>query len=395
MLEKLTSFFILRKDAKKSLSDTLPTLPGFFVPATYPKLIISPQRKHYLKQLWENSPLPADMYQLFYLQPLYQLLERVQNIPAALEGRWSQTGHFGDLTLQFTTSVVRLAKGHLFPPDTSPEDQAAQSLIWQAVIFWSALFYHLPLLASIKGELSNGKNWQPGVVMPATAFRFRFRTASPQSSEASALSALIAGQLLPVAAPGWLMKYPEALNNIAGVCRNQRPVISLIQTILNQAAGMLESPGSVISSTSITPPTNSSDLVLPQSTAINTPVANTQENKFVTWLSSGLLSSEIEINQSSSRIHIISGFIFLCTPDIFFLFIKQSKNNDDRKTIQYSFERLGIHHIVSGKKFFRAQLYDPEDKNRTFRSINGYLVKSAYFYKNCPPPADNPFIVLS
>ncbi len=49
----------------------------------------------------------------------------------------------------------------MFPPGAKPEEQAAQGIIWQAVIFWAALCYHLPLLASIEGETASGFNWQP------------------------------------------------------------------------------------------------------------------------------------------------------------------------------------------------------------------------------------------
>ncbi|WP_231571703.1 TraI domain-containing protein, partial [Xenorhabdus sp. NBAII XenSa04] len=83
-------------------------------------------------------------------------------MPATPEGNWSGSGDFADLTLKFTTCAVRLAKGHLLPPGAAPETQAAQSLLWQAVVFWTALFYHLPLLQHLEGELDDRHDWQPG-----------------------------------------------------------------------------------------------------------------------------------------------------------------------------------------------------------------------------------------
>ncbi|EMW3031461.1 TraI domain-containing protein, partial [Escherichia coli] len=80
-----------------------------------------------------------------------------QNLPATAEGRWGYTGGFGDLTLQFTTYAVRLARGRMFPPGATAEEQAAQGSVWNMVVFWSALFYHLPLLAELEGEQADGR----------------------------------------------------------------------------------------------------------------------------------------------------------------------------------------------------------------------------------------------
>ncbi|MFO6427874.1 TraI domain-containing protein [Escherichia coli] len=82
------------------------------------------------------------------------------------------------MTLQFTTYAVRLARGYMFPPGATPEEQAAQSGVWNAVVFWSALFYHLPLLAHLEGELVSGKLWRPGMSSPGEAFRFTLQTAT-------------------------------------------------------------------------------------------------------------------------------------------------------------------------------------------------------------------------
>ena len=85
-------------------------------------------------------------------------------------------------------------------PGATPEEQAAQSGVWNAVVFWSALFYHLPLLAHLEGELVSGKLWRPGMSSPDEAFRFRYRQQRLQDTEAQQLAAVMAGQLLPVGA---------------------------------------------------------------------------------------------------------------------------------------------------------------------------------------------------
>ena len=204
------------------------TPAGYHTPRTVDTLCCSPLRKTCLQQIWENSSLPADVYHRFYITPLHGLLARVQNVPATQQGRWSQSDGFGDLTLQFTTCAVRLAKGYMFPPGAAPEEQAEQNVMWNAVIFWSALFWHLPLLASLEGELLDGKRWLPGITVPDSPYRFRFR----EADNSSAFAALAAGQLMPAEATGWLAENPEALGNLAGSLWNQHPAMPRIRRLM-------------------------------------------------------------------------------------------------------------------------------------------------------------------
>lgn len=215
---------------------------GFYMPRTAEELMSTLHRKQCLKQLWENSSMPSDVYQQFCLMPVQKLLMAAQNAPAARDGRWADAGGFGDLTLQFTTYAVRLARGYMFPPGATPEEQAAQSGVWNAVVFWSALFYHLPLLAHLEGELVSGKLWQPGMSSPGEAFRFRYRQQRLQGTEAQQLAAVMAGQLLPEGATGWLATVPGALQNLAGAVWHQHPEMALIRSVLKTAAEEVESP---------------------------------------------------------------------------------------------------------------------------------------------------------
>ncbi|ECM5994356.1 heavy metal resistance protein CzcA [Salmonella enterica subsp. enterica serovar Newport] len=221
-------------------SERLPE--GFYMPRTAEELMSTLHRKQCLKQLWENSSMPSDVYQQFCLMPVQKLLMAAQNAPAARDGRWADAGGFGDLTLQFTTYAVRLARGYMFPPGATPEEQAAQSGVWNAVVFWSALFYHLPLLAHLEGELVSGKLWQPGMSSPGEAFRFRYRQQHLQGTEAQQLAAVMAGQLLPEGATAWLATVPGALQNLAGAVWHQHPEMALIRSVLKTAAEEVESP---------------------------------------------------------------------------------------------------------------------------------------------------------
>lgn len=511
MLNKIKTL-LSRTPVITELSDKLPvSVPaGYFSPLKSEEQVITALRQDALLKIRENNALSTEVYQRLYLTPLNLLLERTQNVPAAPDGRWAYAGGFGDLSLRFTAYAVRLARGYMFPPGAAPEEQAAQGVIWQAVIFWAALCYHLPLLASIEGETTGGVNWQPGISVPDAPYRFRFRPSPPNAHDASALAALAASQLMPAEAINWLSGTPAALFSLACAFRNGSPDVSLIRTLLEQAAEKVDSP--VLrketggSSVAIAPP----DLVTPQGDLLavqmddnlisptvelgvselmtslndngggdsqppmngvstveppeepdnaspglgdadmllslfsavvnaevpdyadmNTPativpdetvavigkddpeeLAETEEasrrsdidagcllpgtheeqshpinvaadarrsgEAFLAWLSDGMASGRITVNQPDSRVHSVAGFIYLLVPNIFFLFLKDTGSDSHREQIQTSFEKLQLHRVRRGERFTRAKLYNSEDKQGRFSKVNGYLIKAAH-----------------
>ncbi|WP_105492400.1 TraI domain-containing protein [Escherichia coli] len=525
-------------------SERLPE--GFYMPRTAEELTSTPHRKQYLKQLWENSSMPSDVYQQFCLAPVQKLLMAAQNVPAARDSRWADANGFGDLTLQFTTYAVRLARGYMFPPGATPEEQAAQSGVWNAVVFWSALFYHLPLLAHLEGELVSGKLWQPGMSSPDEAFRFRYRQQRLQDTEAQQLAAVMAGQLLPEGATAWLATVPGALQNLAGAVWNQHPEMALIRSVLKTAAEEVESPlpalpvtdpvtaplPSETSATTVQPednapsgsqPETSTEAIAPETPAVVTEedgftlqpsvsgtdeteavvpytlqsatdaeekspeeqslhddtdmllslfsavsddtelteayVMESVENKetvsdesgcinseqagaesdpaqdtgilgsvlcvsepaqeikkspehsqgrnstenvrapgnggeFIEWLRHGLDSGEIPVNQPDARVHLIAGYAFLRVPDVFYLYLKQTGSNHDRRYVQSVFERAGLHRVRSGERFVQARLYDSAERTGRYQPVSGYLVKSRSLFSGNGSPGDSPFITF-
>ena len=498
---------------------------GSYIPRTTEELTSTPRRKQCLKQLWENSSMPSDVYQQFCLAPVQKLLMAAQNVPAAGDSRWADANGFGDLTLQFTTYAVRLARGYMFPPGATPEEQAAQSGVWNAVVFWSALFYHLPLLAHLEGELVSGKLWQPGMSSPGEAFRFRYRQQHLQGSEAQQLAAVMAGQLLPEGATGWLATVPGALQNLAGAVWHQHPEMALIRSVLKTAAEEVESPLLALQVTeAVTAPLLPENTVQPEdnvpsdsqpetSTEVSAPempvavpevseftlqpatgaeekspeeqsllddtdmllslfsavsddteltevdVAEPVENKetvsdesgcanseqagaesdpaqdtgilgsvlcisepaqeikkssehsqgrnstenvrasdssgeFVEWLRHGLDSGEIPVNQPDARVHLIAGYAFLRVPDVFYLYLKQTGSNHDRRYVQSVFERAGLHRVRSGERFVQARLYDSAERKGRYQPVSGYLVKSRSLFSGKGLPGDSPFITF-
>ena len=522
-------------------SERLPE--GFYMPRSAEELMSTLYRKQCLKQLWENSSMPSGVYQQFCLTPVQKLLMAAQNVPAARDSRWADANGFGDLTLQFTTYAVRLARGYMFPPGATPEEQAAQSGVWNAVVFWSALFYHLPLLAHLEGKLVSGKLWQPGMSSPDEAFRFRYRQQRLQGSEAQQLAAVMAGQLLPEGATAWLATVPGALQNLAGGVWHQHPEMALIRSVLKTAAEEVESPllalpvteavtapllpentvqsednvpsdsqpetsteaiapempaavpevgeftlqssvsgtdeaeaevrdtlqsatgaeekspeeqsvrddtdlllslfSAVSDDTELTEadvaePVENKETVSDESGCINSEQAGAESDpaqdtgifgsvlcicepaqeikkspehsqgrkstenvrasgssgEFVEWLRHGLDSGDIPVNQPDARVHLIAGYAFLRVPDVFYLYLKQTGSNHDRRYVQSVFERAGLHRVRYGERFVQARLYDSAERKGRYQPVSGYLVKSRSLFSGKGLPGDSPFITF-
>ena len=242
---------------------------GYFMPQSATQLLDMPARKQCLQQLWENSSLPKDLYEQFYLQPLHHLVTLMQRLPATKQGEYANEGGLVDITLQTTTFAVRLAKGHMLPPGAAPEDQSAQNILWNAVVFYAALWRYLPQLALFEGELQTGRPWLPGLTVPAEPYRFRFKPVVPEPVITASQSGLIACRLLPAEAVNWLSTLPAAVKAVMLIASRQPSSLPVIDEIVQEAVKLargdaigMEAPTVVTApSSSIPVPAETSDLV--------------------------------------------------------------------------------------------------------------------------------------
>jgi len=237
MFSKLITMISGGQTAAKSAQAGGKVPPGYFAPHSAAELLSSPHRKLLLRQIWDNTSLPEEIYNRLYLAPLKRLAECVQNVPASAEGEWSKEGGYLDLTLKFTACSVRLAKGHMFPPGAAPEEQAAKNTLWNAIVFWSALTAHLPQLTRIEGELLDGQCWIPGMSAPGAPYRFRISNAAD-----SGTAAMMAARLLPDDGVIWLCGDRQAMRVMASLAGGDAAAMPLIKEILDKARGMSGSP---------------------------------------------------------------------------------------------------------------------------------------------------------
>ncbi len=530
---------------------------GYYMPASAEQLLSTASRKQCLQQLWENCALPKDLYEQFYLQPLKQLIALMQVLPATPQGEYAREGGLVDVTLQTTTYAVRLAKGHMLPPGAAPEEQSAQNVQWNVVVFYAALWHYLPLLSLLQGELQSGRAWLPGLTVPGDPYRFRFGATPSAPTLATSQSALIAARLLPAEVIDWLSTLPAAAHSLMTIASRQPSALPVIDDIIQDAVKLARgdslavsfSPASISSTLtvplpSVAPTTESITSSAPEvdlqsavsdthspliegqqpaetlttqteenaasatevilSSALDTPVndrplaemvlapekavgveedmqallsllavevsvpacldsqeegnapqkesprpeknqgpvhdiatviedscdlpeviepdlsectdttsipepqhssqkpllvENNAESKFgdafLQWLSLGIKKGDISINTMESRAHIVSGFVFLCVPDIFHLYIKENNlERTERNSIQKAFEKLGRHRIRKGQRFFISHLYEKPEGVGSYRRINGYLIKANSLYGGTRVPEDSQLLVI-
>lgn len=519
---------------------------GYFKPATAEQLLNTVPRRKCLQQLWENSALPKDLYEQFYLQPLKYLISLMQVLPAAQQGEYAKEGGLVDVTLQTTTFTVRLAKGHMLPPGAAPEEQSAQNVRWNAVVFYAALCQYLPLFNLLEGELQSGRAWLPGLTVPSEPYRFRFKINPPDSTLSTSQSAIIAAHLLPADAIDWLSTLPAAARALLLIAARQQSPFPVIDDIVQEAVRLargeslslalptvlmanvsqmpVSTPSPLQDGTAATGPlipaveiefeqVSGADVLL--SSALDAPVSDKppaervvasetiiaveedmqtllslmamemsvpecpeNENQklqevvanadvsesggfvqpvkpalipevngviglaanavitmaektapdeevktadtvraggssascqtiveakeiersgeeFWRWLSAGLISGEIPVNTSEARVHIVSGFVFITIPGVFYLYLKQAGlGGDHREDLQEDFERLEKHRRAKGKRFYYSHLYESSARSGSFKRTKGYLIKASLLYRGERVPDDSLVLVI-
>ncbi|MFP1741097.1 TraI domain-containing protein [Lonsdalea quercina] len=546
--------------AKSALQSSSPACPaGYFMPLSAGQLLNPESRKQCLQQLWESSALPGDIYRQFYLQPLEHLLTLMQSLPAKQQGEYAGEGGLAEVTLWTTTFAVRLARGHMLPPGAAPEDQSAQNVLWNAVIFYAALFRYLPILSQIEGELQSGRPWLPGLTVPGEPYRFRFRVKPPEPVPTTSQSALIAARLVPSDAIVWLSTLPAAAQALMMIVARQPsplPVIDeIVQEAVRQARGerllpvlpsgsvaivspvplqtvtaaagplapaedwqsaasalpTVEAPSvesepaaevskaptaDVLLSSALDEPVNDKPLaemvvapepvvgteedmetllslmavkvfapehqktqndelalqekplteenlaqepVIPTATEEHTdltvqtvgrpeieplspaetsdiatsaggttpapenlmppfgepPSENKPGEHFWKWLSEGLNSGEIDVNTAGARVHVVSGFVFITVPGIFYLYLKQQGlDGTQREALQDDFERLEKHRRVKGKRFYFAHLYESTYDSGPYKRTKGFLIKASLLFRGKNVPDDSKMLVI-
>lgn len=112
---------------------------------------------------------------------------------------------------------------------------------------------------------------------------------------------------------------------------------------------------------------------------------------FVEWLKAGIIGNTLTINNTSAKLHIVKGQLFLVTPGIFQMFFNSKGitnfTKKDIESLQYSFQDLKLYRKYrqsnnDSVNFWRCKVVGP----RKTSHLIGYLIdKTDYFFGNRIP----------
>ncbi|ELX7029054.1 TraI domain-containing protein [Salmonella enterica] len=439
----------------RSRPNTLPTVeaikpslaPGYYRPMTACELLATTRRQQWLQSLWDYSSLPKDMYRQYYLVPLEHCVTLMQEFPLTESGPYARPGGMADYMLETVSYAARLSKSYMLPVGAPPEEQAAQSAAWNAVVVYAAMLPSLEYLCHLHVELENGKRWFPLLDAPPEPYRFRFEPEqSPERLQS--FGAMMAWKIIPPEAIVWLSSWPEAIKTLSTYLTGFRAQSGVVNAIVSEAirltVGAPESEalvapativpvqaeplqgGSLLSglsddvpelvasySEAVPVPVTDADLVLPDDTDtlltmmgfVSTDAAETGEitpsaesndpgEVFWQWLVTGCRSGRLVPNKPDGRIHLVAGYVFLRAPGIFHQYLMETNApGEDKARLQKAFERLG-HHRQDNGTMYTCQLYQNEQREGRFQKLSGYMVLASKIFPGDNNPGDNPLLVV-
>ncbi|EBC0771923.1 relaxase [Salmonella enterica] len=446
-----------RLDAPPTVKAIKPSVPpGYFLPMPASELLATTRRQQWLQSLWDYSSLPKDMYRHYYLAPLEHCVMLMQQFPLTERGPYARPGGMADYMLETVSYAARLSKSYMLPVGAPPEEQAAQSAAWNAVVVYAAMLPSLEYLCHLHVELENGKRWFPLLDAPPEPYRFRF--APEQSPERlQSFAAMLAWKIIPPEAIVWLSSWPEAIRTLSTYLTGFRAQSGVVNAIVLEAirltAGAPEGeqsaipamiipvqveplqgdallsgladdvPALVASYSEAEPlpaaepvPATNADMIFPDeqddtdallvmmgfastdaaATGEITPSAESNDpgEVFWQWLVTGCRSGRLVPNKPDGRIHLVAGYVFLRAPGIFHQYLMEiNAPGEDKARLQKAFERLG-HHRQDNGTMYTCQLYQNEQREGRFQKLSGYLVLASKIFPGDNNPGDNPLLVV-
>ncbi|EAA6841861.1 hypothetical protein DRX19_12580 [Salmonella enterica subsp. enterica] len=208
---------------------------GYLRPLTVEEILDTEIRQKLLKQVRENSLLTKEATEKYYMQPLRHCVSLMQGLPGTEREHHAVVGGLVDLTLKTVVCALRLSRGYMLPQGASAEEQSAQAVTWNAVIFYAALCHSLPVFGHLEGELADGSLWYPGLTVPSQPYRLRF--CPDRDEKAQAIATLLGMRLLPDEVVVWLGRTPAALDTLLNQIQGDNRPGSVVSQIISEAVG--------------------------------------------------------------------------------------------------------------------------------------------------------------
>ncbi|EBW5535746.1 TraI domain-containing protein [Salmonella enterica] len=441
-----------RPDALPIVEPIKPSLPpGYFLPMTASELLATTRRQQWLQSLWDYSSLPKDMYRHYYLAPLEHCVMLMQQFPLTERGPYARPGGMADYMLETVSYAARLSKSYMLPVGAPPEEQAAQSAAWNAVVVYAAMLPSLEYLCHLHVELENGKRWFPLLDAPPEPYRFRF--APEQSPERlQSFAAMLAWKIIPPEAIVWLSSWPEAIKTLSTYLTGFRAQSGVVNAIVSEAirltvgvagteplavpvatvpveslqggellSGLVENAPDLVVSSSEEELFSAAELIpisevapehlggpddtdallammgfVGEEAEEHIPPVQTYGpgEAFWQWLLDGCRSGSLIPNKPDGMIHLVAGYVFLRAPGIFHQFLTETNApKGDKASLQKAFERLG-HHRQDNGTMYTCHLYQNQQREGRFQKLSGYLVLASKIFTGDNNPGDNTLLVV-
>ncbi|ECO1012330.1 hypothetical protein AA464_19780 [Salmonella enterica subsp. enterica serovar Newport] len=237
MLHKLFLWVIGRSAETKKTGKQAqaPEARGYLRPSTVDVLLGTEIRQKMLKQIRENSLLTKEATEKYYMQPLRHCVSLMQGLPGTEREHHAVVGGLVDLTLKTVVCALRLSRGYMLPQGASAEEQSAQAVTWNAVIFYAALCHSLTVFGQLQGELADGTLWYPGLTVPSQPYRLRF--CPDREEKAQVIATLLGMRLLPDEVVVWLGRTPAALDTLLNQIQGDNRPGCVVSQIISEAVG--------------------------------------------------------------------------------------------------------------------------------------------------------------
>lgn len=328
------------------------------------------ERSDRLDRIYQQTSLPKELFEQLIQVPLKRYAARVQQTPAQQEP-YAYPGGFLDQSLALIEGALRLRRSRLFPAGAAPEEQAQQAEAWSTALVYAVLLDELNSLD--RAEMDGGGS---GLVL-----------------------------LVDQSICDWLQGFPELWNQLDLASTFPRRQASALVELIDQTRRALDGspPASQgkrsVSSESMGAMVN--DACLPPAPAVpHHEEDSTAENHglaFLLWLRRLIAQQQLSVNQDNSKVHVIDGQAFLCSPALFQRYCRDLKADSlpgssslEWRNLQRRFEALQIHRKgPDGMSLWNCSLARPGRKPRRY---SGYLLKTDALFSTTPP--DNPNLCL-
>ena len=338
--------------------------------AVVDKVLWIAERSDHLDRIHQQTSLPKELFEQLFLIPLQRYAARVQKMPAQ-QKPYAYPGGFLDHSLALIEGALRLRRSRLLPAGAAPEEQAQQAEAWSAALVYAALLDEMNMLAQL--EMDGIGN---GLVL-----------------------------LVDQSTRDWLRSFPELWSQLDITFTTPRTQASALAELIDQARRALDgSPPASQDQRGVS--SESMEALINHDYSNQAPAAthsnedNAAENPgqaFLLWLRRLITQQQLSVNQDNSKVHIIDGHAFICSPALFQRYSRELKTESfpedcclGWRNVQRRFEALQVHRKSPDRtSLWNCSLARPDRKPRRY---SGYLLKADALFTITPP--DNPNLRL-